>query len=121
MNEIEKEQLRKQRILFVIIYSAIFIVVPTAIGIPIAAIFYHRTILEALYLVFGVIALLIPLFKSRIRDSKNWKENHTIVEDKESDSYKNYRFLQTVMYIVGLITILLSIPSYFICLQLFPA
>ena len=100
---------------YIIIYSSIFFLAPTAIGVPLTITLRNGTYIESLYVIFGVISLLIGVIRSWNRDSKNVRKNHTIVEDKESASYRQFFFIQMTSYIVGVILLGISVGAFYIC------
>ena len=100
---------------YIIIYSSIFFLAPTAIGVPLTITLRNGTYIESLYVIFGVISLLIGVIRSWNRDSKNVRKNHTIVEDKDTPQYKAYRFQQMTSYIVGFILLAVSVAAFYIC------
>ena len=82
-NKSEVNSLNKTEIFrYAIVFFFAVDVVPAVVGIPLMVAFQTSIYMEVFYIVFGVIALLAVLFRSRRRDSKNYKNNKTIFEDK---------------------------------------
>ena len=106
---------RKDKIKYVLIYSSIFILMPTGIGIPLTAIFSNPYIIESSYVIFGAISIIFAFIRSTRRDTKNIRKNHTLVEDKETEEYRKYSFQQWVAYISGAVSLVLSIAAFYIC------
>ena len=109
---------KKDIFVYALIYASIFLFLPTVIGISLTAILKMRQIAEAMYVIFGTISLLFALFRSRRRDTKNYRQNHTIVEDKESADYKLFFYQQLFAYLFGVTSILLSVPCFYICVAI---
>ena len=97
----------------VLIYVVI-ILIPTILGVVLSLVFNKWIILESVYLIWGCVLVLVALFNSRRRDGKNLKKNRTIVEDKNTKEYKEYRNFQIRLYILGAICAVLSLISFLI-------
>lgn len=91
-----------------ILFSAIFLILPAVVGLIFWATLHTFTQFEAAFALFGIISILLALLRSRSRDSKNFKKNKTLHEDKKTDSYKQYRFEQWIFYITGLVDLLVG-------------
>ena len=109
----EESRFNKRK--YLIIYSSIFFLVPSAIGIPLTAALQNGTYIESAYAIFGTISLLAGLFRSWQRDSKNIRKNHTIVEDKDTPLYREFSFKQWTCYVVGIVLLVLSVGSFYLC------
>lgn len=86
-----------------LLFSAIFLILPTITGL-----IFYLTLgtlyqFEAAFVIFGCISLIIGIFRTRRRDTKNFKTNKTLHEDTDTDEYRQYRFEQWVFYITGLV------------------
>lgn len=103
------------KIKYVLIYSAIFFLIPTAVGVPLTACLSNGSYVESLYVIFGVISMLVGIVRGWNRDSKNFRKNHTTVEDKDSSAYRQFVFQQWTSYIVGIILLGLSVAAFYIC------
>ena len=121
-NKSEVNSLNKTEIFrYAIVFFFAVDVVPAVVGIPLMVAFQTSIYMEVFYIVFGVIALLAVLFRSRRRDSKNYKNNKTIFEDKTTPEYRSYRIIQWLMIASGVLALGLSLASYFIGRAVFPA
>lgn len=96
MNDYKKERLA----ILIVVLSVVLL--PTIVGVTLMLIFQRSVILESLYAIFGTLTILAALFRSWRRDSKNYRKEHTIVEDKDTKEYKSYRCLQITLYVTGL-------------------
>lgn len=115
VEEDESQESSFEKKKYILIYSLIFFLVPTAVGIPLTAVLRNGTYIESFYVIFGVLSLLMGIFRSWQRDSKNIRKTHTIVEDKDTPSYKQFVIKQWTSYIVGLILLALSVGAFYIC------
>ena len=113
--EDESQESSFSKIKFLLIYCSIFFLTPSAVGIPLTAVLRNGTYVEALYVIFGAISLLLGMVRGWNRDSKNFRKYHTTVEDKESASYRQFFFIQMTSYIVGLILLGISVGAFYIC------
>ena len=119
VEEVESGSYSKKDIfIYALIHASIFLLLPTVIGISLTAILKMRQIAEAMYVIFGTISILFALFRSRRRDSKNFRKNHTISEDKDTPEYKQFFYQQLIAYVFGLISIALSVPCFYICIAI---
>ena len=105
------EDNKKER-LFILIFCICAVGLPLIVGTILTIIFQRIVLLESSLIICGVLVILLALFRSRRRDSKNYKENKSVHEDHESESYLEYRRLQITLYIVGLSLIVLSVIAY---------
>ena len=112
--ETPKEYTKKDKFKFALIYSLIFLGVPMAVGMPLTAALNNLNYIESLYIIFGAISMLAALFRGYRRDSKNYRKNHTVVEDHDSVEYVQYSFHQMVAYIVGIIAIGLGVGFFYL-------
>lgn len=110
---------KKSKFLYALIYCAIAIGVPSIIGIPLTASLSLPPIVEASYIIVGVISIMYGIFRSHFRDSRNYKKNKTVIEDKNTKEYQDYRFRQWTAYLAGLTDLLLSLVAYLICLNIY--
>lgn len=110
----EKEYNKRDKIKYILIYAGVFVLAPTIIGISLTLIFQNYYLVEAVYTIFGCLSILLALFKSHRRDSKNIRKTHTIVEDKDASEYRQYSFQQWISYIAGAISLVLAIASFYI-------
>ena len=120
--EQENNGLNKAEIIrYAIIFFFTIDILPAIPGVPLLIVFQSSLYIEIIYIIFGVVALLAVLFRSRRRDSKNWKENKTLSEDKTTSEFKTYRVIQWLMVACGVLALGLSLAFYFIGRAAFPA
>ena len=105
------EDNKKER-LFILIFCLSAVSIPTIVGLILTIILQRIVFLESLLIIFGVLVMLLALARSRRRDTKNYKQNNTIHEDHDNESYKEYRKMQLILYGVGLGLFLLSIVAF---------
>ena len=103
---------KKKNKLFILIFSLAAFLLPTIVGLILTLIMQRMVFLEAFYIIFGVITLLVALHRSRRRDTKNYKANHTMVEDKEKEEFKDYRKTQILLYCLGVFLLLCSLGAF---------
>ena len=82
--------------------------IPLVLGLVFSLIFENFVILETSFAIFGVLMFLFALARNWNRDSNNYKKNKTIVEDKKTDSYKEYKKFQRALWILGIVNLVLS-------------
>jgi len=104
----EKED-KKQVLVTSLVYGGIVLLIPAVIGV----IFYFLNgniyVLESMYVVFGCLGLLFVLGRSRRRDTKNYKQNRTvIVDEKEDTASKSYKAEQWMCVIIALSAFLIA-------------
>ena len=112
------EDKKKER-LFILIFCICAVAIPLISGSILAAVFQRIVWLESFLIIFGVIVIILALARSRRRDTKNYKQNNTVHEDHQDESYREYRRLQIVLYIVGLSLFLLSAVAFILGDQVF--
>ena len=105
---------KKKNRLIILIFSLIAILVPTITGLILSIVLRRTVFLEAFYIIFGVITLLFALFRSRYRDNKNYRSTQKVKEDKEEQSYKEFRNAQIILYSIGLFLLLCSVIAFLI-------
>ena len=113
-NEEQKDYSKRDKIKYLTIYSSIFVVLPTILATIFTLIFHNPYLPESIFAIFGSLSILIALFRSTNRDTKNYRKNHTIIEDKETPEYRLYSFHQRISYIVGAIVLLLAVGSFYL-------
>ncbi len=82
--------------------------IPLVLGLVFSLIFKNFVILETSFAILGVLLLLFAVARNWNRDSNNFKANKTIVEDKKTDSYKEFKKFQLTLWILGAVNFLLS-------------
>lgn len=82
--------------------------IPTVLGLVFSFVFENFVILETSYAILAVLLLLFAMARSWNRDSNNFRKNKTVVEDKKTDSYKEYRNFQLTLWILGIVNFLIS-------------
>ena len=97
-----------------IIYSAIMVLLPLAIGFIVSVSVNDFRYIEILCALFGVLSLLFTMIRIRARDSKNIKKDKTILEDKKTISYRSWFRLQICMALVGVVLLILSLVFFFV-------
>ena len=106
--EVEEEE-KKTNWKFIIIFSAIYCVIGVGTSFLVSAIVGDFQYTEIITAIFGVLILLFMMIRIWFRGSHNLKkDDRSVVEDKESLSYKNWFRLQMCFLFVGLFLILLS-------------
>lgn len=101
-----------------IVYFACIVAIPGIAGGILAALNQSLIYLEVLYVIFGLVDLLLITIRIRLRDSKNYKKNKTIYEDKKSPEYIKWIKEQYLIAVVGVIDLLISLIVYLISLSL---
>lgn len=86
--------------------------VPTILGVVFSIVFENYVILESSYAILGVLLFLFALARNWNRDTNNYKANKTIVEDKRTDAYKEYKKFQRLLWILGLVNFALAYVVY---------
>ena len=112
------EDNKKER-LFILIFCLSAVSVPTIAGMILTIVLQRIVFLESFYIIFGVLVMLLALARSRRRDTKNYKQNNTVHEDHQDESYKEYRKMQLILYGVGLGLFLLSVIAFLLGTYLF--
>ena len=84
------------------------------IGGVLSAINQDLLYLEVIYVVFGLIDLLLITIRLRIRDSRNYKKNKSIVEDKTTKEYKTWIREQYLIAILGAVDLAASLVVFLI-------
>lgn len=106
--EVEEEE-KKSNWKFIIIFSAIYSIVGVGTSFIVSAIMADFQYTEIITALFGVLIMLFMMIRIWFRGSHNLKkEDKSIVEDKQSLSYKNWFRIQMSFLVVGLFLILLS-------------
>lgn len=106
--EVEEEE-KKTNWKFIIIFSAIYCVIGVGTSFLVSAIVGDFRYTEIITALFGVLLLLFMMIRIWFRGSHNLKkDDRSVVEDKESLSYKNWFRMQMSFLVVGLFLILLS-------------
>ncbi len=106
-------QAKKRRLIKYIVYSSIDLVVGTLIALILSWSFKSYRYMEAAYFVWGTLNYLFIVVRRRVRDGKLIKENHSIVEDKESLEYIYFKRSQWAVFILGSVFMLLSLICFF--------
>lgn len=115
------EGLDKKEILkYTLVFFGVIVLIPLAVGLPLSLVFKTFVYLESLFIVFGAFGLLVVVFRSRRRDSRNYKNNKTIFEDKTTSEFKSYRLIQWILVGVSLFALLCSLFSFLIGNAVFP-
>lgn len=112
--EVEQEE-KKSNWKFIFIFSPIYIAVSVGVGFIVSAIVGDFRYTEIITALMGVLILLFIMIRIWFRGSQNIKkDDRSVVEDKESLSYKNWFRLQMCFLVVGLTLLLLSLLFFFI-------
>lgn len=82
--------------------------IPTVVGVVLAILFENFQYLHYIYGLFGIIIFLFALLRNWRRDTKNFKTQGSIVEDRTSESFKGYKKFQKTLWIMGILNIVLS-------------
>ena len=94
---------------FIIIFSSIYSTISVGISFIVSAIVGDFMYTEIITALFGVLILLFMMFRIWLRGSQNIKkEDKSVVEDKNTISYKNWFRMQICLLFVGLFLVLLS-------------
>lgn len=96
-----------------IVYSLIFLVLPAIIGIIFYFTIHSAVQLEAAFVIFGAFSILIGLFRTRRHDTKNFRKNKTLHEDKDTEEYKGFAVGQWFFYVTGIVDLLISLLMFF--------
>ena len=112
------EDNKKER-LFILIFCICAVALPVIAGSILAAVFQRIVWLESSLIIFGVLVIILALARSIRRDSKNYKETGSVHEDHQNESYREYRRLQIVLYLVGVGLFILSLIAFFFGDQVF--
>ena len=103
-----------KKILIVVILT----VVPIVIGLPFTLGFGNKVIMEVTLAVFGLLELLVFMFRMRMKDKKLYKDAKTNKEFKETEEYGKYINIQYLIFISAIINIVLSVLYFYIFLTL---
>ena len=110
-----KQEEKKSNWKFIFIFSPIYIAVSVGVGFIVSAIVGDFRYTEIITALMGVLILLFIMIRIWFRGSQNIKkDDRSVVEDKESLSYKNWFRLQMCFLVVGLTLLLLSLLFFFI-------
>ena len=96
------------------IYLIVSTLIPLAIGGIALLITEYLGVFEAAYVLIGLIDLLIITIRLHARDSRNYKKNKSIVEDKTTKDYKEWKNFQYLLGLAGAIDLLLSLVAFVI-------
>ena len=84
-----------------IISIAIVELIPALIALVLTLSFDNFLYFHYIYALWGVVIFLYALLRNWRRDTKNYKANHSIVEDKTTESYKEYKKNQLTLWLTG--------------------
>lgn len=97
-----------------IIYASVMVGLSLGLGFLITGITKDFVYVELIVAIFGIISLLLMMIRIRARDSRNYKKNKSIVEDKNTVAYKNWKAMQFCCLIVGVVLLLLSLLFFYL-------
>ena len=95
--------LAKKIISFVIVE-----LIPAVVALALTLAFSNFQYFHYIYALWGILIFLYALLRNWRRDTKNYKTNHSIVEDKTTESYKEYKKTQLTLWLTGVANIAIS-------------
>lgn len=117
----EENRINKKDVLkYSLIFAGVIDILPIIVGVILMVTLKDYTYLEVMCFVFGVIGLLASIFRSTIRDRRNYRKNKTVVEDKTTPEFKTYRVVQWLMIASSLLILLLALAFFYIFSPIFP-
>jgi hypothetical protein len=106
--------LRKEVAMKNVITTIIFVLIPIAIGLPMALVYHDEVYLEVILVVFGLVWFLILIARMNHHDRENKIRTGSFKNDKKSLEYHEYITMQRIMFIAGAISLGLSYLTFFI-------
>lgn len=103
------KNLTKNNIIAYALYIGVMVLLPGIIGGVLALSQKDLIYLEVIYVVFGLIDIMIITVRIRMRDSRNYKKDKTIVEDKNAPEFKKWLMEQYLIAIIGAIDLVISL------------
>jgi hypothetical protein len=97
-----------------IITTLIFILIPIAIGLPMALVYHDEIYLEVILVIFGLVWFLILIGRMNHHDRENKIKTGSFRNDKKSLEYHEYITMQKIMFFAGVISLALSYLTFFI-------
>ena len=95
-----------------LIFVTVVVLIPGVVGGILSGINQDLIYLEVIYVIFGLINLMLITIRIRMRDSKNYKKDKTITEDKTADSYRIWIKEQYLIAITGIIDLVISLVVF---------
>ena len=109
-----EEESKKKKLIRRIIIASVMIIIPIALGIILAVAFERPDYAESVLVGFAIIYLITIFTRSRLRDSRNWRANKTVFNDKKSKDYIEYRKGQWVLFYIALFLLASSLIIFMI-------
>ena len=105
---------KKKKVIKFIIATSVMIIIPFLVGLLLSSIFERKQIIEAVFVMFGLVYLIALFVRIRIKDRKNWKESRTVFNDKKSKEFKNFMMIQYYLLIMAAVMFILSLIFFLI-------
>lgn len=117
----EENRINKKDVLkYSLIFAGVIDVLPITIGVILMVTLQNYIYLEILCFAFGAIGLLAAIFRSTVRDRRNYKKNKSVFEDKTTPEYRTYRVIQWLMIASAILILILSFIFYLIFKNVYP-
>lgn len=105
---------KKKVIINSIIFIAILMIVPIAIGLPFTLAFDNKEILEVSFAIFGLLELLFLMIMIQVKSRRLYKNNMTNKEFKETPNYFQYRKVFYILLSTAFVNLLFSLLYFYI-------
>ena len=99
-----------------IIYIVLLTIVPILFGLPFAISMNKMEIVEVVLIVTGCLELMAFTLRIGRREKKNIKKYYRYKSHEEDEGFAEYRSLQNMLLISGIVNIIVSVVWFYISL-----
>ena len=99
-----------------IITIAVVELFPAVIALVLTLTLSNFLYFHYIYALFAIVMFLFALIRNWRRDTKNYKKQHSIVEDPKTEDFKEYKRFQRTLWILGAVNVAISYLFWFIYL-----